>query len=96
MAIKKSSLISIGGYLGGFQSEDYDLWIRMARRNMTFINCDIVTLQYRISETQSKGSRLAYSESASYSLREFLLTKKIPWLLSTIINVSKVFLFSKR
>ncbi|EFE6858600.1 glycosyl transferase family 2, partial [Escherichia coli] len=50
VAIKKVSLFKIGGYLGGFQSEDNDLWIRMLRAHeFKLVNIDSVTLFYRIN-----------------------------------------------
>lgn len=97
VAIKKSVLIKERGYLGGFQSEDYDLWIRLLRnKNYSLYNIDIVTLQYRISDTQSRGSRLAYAESASYGFREFLLKPSFLWFISFIISLLKTFIFSKK
>lgn len=97
VAIKKSTLIKERGYLGGFQSEDYDLWIRLLKnKNYSLYNIDVITLKYRISDTQSRGSRLAYAESASYGFREFLLKPNLLWFLSFIINALKTFIFSKK
>lgn len=92
VCIKRKSLLSVGGYLGGFQSEDYDLWLRMSRdQNFIFKNTPEVLLQYRITEGQSRGRRLPYSEVASHLLREFLLTRKLRFLLATILGIAKAF-----
>lgn len=96
-AIKRTSLLAIGGYSGGFQSEDMDLWIRLCRNNATrLVNLSEVTLSYRISGTQVRGSRLAYCEVAGYSLRELLYTRKINWLFSLFVNVAKSLMLPKR
>lgn len=97
VAIKRATLIEEKGYLGGFQSEDYDLWIRLLRNKKYHLcNVDIVTLKYRISVNQSRGSRLPYAESASYCLREFLLKPRLIWLLGFMISSLKVFILPKK
>lgn len=74
ICVKKSLLLEMGGYLGGYQSEDYDLWLRVVRKNkFTLINSELVTLKYRISEGQSRGRKLPYAECSGHLLREFLL-----------------------
>jgi glycosyltransferase involved in cell wall biosynthesis len=90
VAIKKDTLLSVGGYLGGRQSEDYDLWIRLSKVNgINFIISPIKVLKYRITEEQSRGNVLPYCEVASYFLREFLISWKPKYLLALLITVGK-------
>ncbi|TOG15012.1 glycosyl transferase family 2, partial [Vibrio parahaemolyticus] len=84
------------GYSGGFQSEDYDLWLRGSRnKDNRFKNVDIVTLKYRINPNQSRGSRQAYAESVSYLLREFILYPRFILLISIFVNTLKAFFRGK-
>ncbi|MCF3272987.1 glycosyltransferase [Escherichia coli] len=97
VAIKKVSLFKIGGYLGGFQSEDNDLWIRMLRAHgFKLVNIDSVTLFYRINDHQTRGRVLPYAEVASYALREFLLKKRIKYFAALLINIGKALILPKR
>ncbi|MCV5208963.1 glycosyl transferase, partial [Escherichia coli] len=38
--IKKKILIAARGYNAGFNSEDYDLWLRLRRKNIKWDNMD--------------------------------------------------------
>tara|TARA_R110002033_G_scaffold170585_1_gene213444 strand:- start:12933 stop:13688 length:756 start_codon:yes stop_codon:yes gene_type:complete len=97
VAIKKETLIKQRGYSGGFQSEDYDFWLRALRNdNIIFRNIDVVTLKYRININQSRGSRLAYAESASYLLREFILSPSFLLFFAVLINTIKAFVRSNK
>lgn len=97
VAIKRVSLLAVGGYSGGFQSEDMDLWIRLCRTDKyRLVNIEDITLSYRLSGTQARGSRLAYCEVAGYSLREFVYSRRIKWLFSVAINVAKSVFLPKR
>ncbi|PML53297.1 hypothetical protein BCT74_12340 [Vibrio lentus] len=88
--IKRSFLISCKGYLGGFQSEDYDLWIRAYRKGgvRTFFTKEKV-LNYRIRNGQSRGNLLPYCEVASYFYRELLLHPNLNNLASFILATGK-------
>lgn len=93
VAIKKTTILSQRGYSGGFQSEDYDFWLRAIRNNnITLQNIDVVTLKYRINENQSRGSMLAYAESTSYLLREFILKPSLILFFAVVINIFKAFI----
>lgn len=97
MVIRRDLILSARGYLGGFQSEDYDLWIRLAKRaDVKCVFTSFPMIDYRISDFQSKGSRLAYAEVASYFLREFLIDPSFKKILSVFLSVVKVFLKSKK
>lgn len=72
VAIRKEFLFSMGGYLGGFVSEDTDLWIRSVRKGALFRNIPEYLLRYRIHKGQSTATRRGYAEVAGHWLREFL------------------------
>ena len=96
--IKKEIILKVGGYLGGYQSEDYDLWIRLARnKNVNFINIKDVILQYRITNEQSRGRKLPYAEVVSHYMREFILYPKFTSALSLFVSFWKaIFLSDKK
>lgn len=75
IVVKKQVLIDAKGYLGGFVSEDYDLWLRLDRRYVKFGNTAEYLLRYRCHPAASQGSKRAYAEVASHFFREMLLTK---------------------
>lgn len=90
VAIKKKILLSIGGYLGGRQSEDYDLWIRLSKiSGVNFTISPIKVLEYRINEEQSRGNVLPYCEVSSYFLREFLISWNPKYLCAMLIAICK-------
>ncbi|WP_175507928.1 MULTISPECIES: glycosyltransferase [unclassified Pseudomonas] len=97
MVIRRDLILSARGYLGGFQSEDYDLWIRLAKRaDVKCVFTSFPMIDYRISDFQSKGSRQAYAEVASYFFREFLIEPGFKKLVSVFFSVFKVFFKSKK
>ncbi|MBK9243952.1 MAG: glycosyltransferase [Burkholderiales bacterium] len=72
VALRKQFLIDMRGYLGGFASEDTDLWLRGARRGAKYMNLPECLLSYRVHPGQSSRSRQSYAETASHWLRELL------------------------
>jgi glycosyltransferase involved in cell wall biosynthesis len=95
-AINVKSVLRLRGYLGGFMSEDYDLWIRAARQpDFRFANLDCPLIRYRISPGQSRGRPLGYSEVAGHMLREGLLQSNIKYLAGTILAASKRYFFAR-
>lgn len=88
-AIKRSALLKVKGYANGLNSEDYDLWLRMARAGFIFANSPEPLVRYRINPHQIKGSRLAYAESTSHIFREFILTGKPQFFFGLIYNILK-------
>ncbi len=70
---RKRFWIESRGYLGGFVSEDFDLWLRGISRGATIINIPEYLLQYRIHSSQVSRSRLGYAETAAHWYRELLL-----------------------
>lgn len=97
VAIKKELLLSISGYFGGRQSEDYDLWIRMAKLdNIRFIISQMKVLSYRITDGQSRGNTLPYCEVSSYFLREFLLSWHPKYFFALLFSIMKRIFLSKK
>lgn len=74
---KKSVLVECRGYNSGFNSEDYDLWLRLSRNDISWDNIDDKLLFYRVHSNSTQGSKLAYAEVCSHFFREFLLEKGI-------------------
>ncbi|MFS2152565.1 glycosyltransferase family 2 protein [Rhizobium sp. Rhizsp42] len=74
VAIRRQFLIEMRGYLGGFASEDTDLWLRAKRAGAKMQNLPEPLLRYRVHSTQSIGSRAGYPEVAGLWLREFFLS----------------------
>lgn len=72
VAIRRAFLFDMRGYLGGFVSEDTDLWLRARRANATLRNLPEALLRYRIHPGQSMASRAGYAEVAAHWLRELL------------------------
>ena len=73
VAIRRQFLLDMRGYLGGFASEDTDLWLRASRAGARFKNLPDALLRYRVHAGQSIASRAGYAEVASHWLREWLL-----------------------
>lgn len=73
VALRRQFLLDMRGYLGGFVSEDTDLWLRALRKGASMRNLPDALLRYRIHENQSIASRVGYAEVASHWLREFLI-----------------------
>lgn len=74
VAIRRQFLLGMRGYLGGYVSEDTDLWLRALRAGASMQNLQIPLLRYRVHGGQSIASRLGYAEVASHWLRELLIT----------------------
>ncbi len=90
VAMKKDTLLLVGGYLGGRQSEDYDLWIRLAKlKNTCFMISPLKVLNYRVTAEQSRGNILPYCEVSSYFLREFLISWHPKYLFAMLLTIVK-------
>ena len=72
IAIRREFLLGLRGYLGGFVSEDLDLWLRGIRMGASFRNIPAYLLRYRVHAAQASGSRRGYAEVAGHWLRELL------------------------
>ena len=73
--VKKSVLYKVRGYNAGFNSEDYDLWLRLARKGqgVRWDNIDRPLLRYRVYQSSAQGTRLAYAECLGLAVRELFL-----------------------
>tara|TARA_R110001583_G_scaffold21050_2_gene80186 strand:- start:849 stop:1625 length:777 start_codon:yes stop_codon:yes gene_type:complete len=70
---KKEIVLQCRGYNAGFNSEDYDLWLRLRKKSVAWDNMETKLLEYRMHPSSTQGSVLAYCECCGMFLREFLL-----------------------
>ncbi|MDY0274475.1 MAG: glycosyltransferase [Desulfomicrobium sp.] len=89
LLVKKSILIQARGYNSGFNSEDYDLWLRLKRMGVRWDNMPEPLVQYRIHDQASQRKLLGYAEAAGYSLREFILKKSFRNFLAIFVHLGK-------
>lgn len=89
VAIRRSFLLSQRGYLGGFYSEDTDLWLRAVRAGASMRNLSESLLRYRVHYAQSVSSSVGYAEVAGHWLREFLLSPGWYQFKGLVIAISK-------
>lgn len=75
--MRKSILLDVRGYNSGFNSEDYDLWLRLRRLGLKWDNMNEVLLDYRIHDKSSQRRLLGYAESTALAMREFVLKKTV-------------------
>jgi glycosyltransferase involved in cell wall biosynthesis len=86
---RKEIILKARGYNGGFNSEDYDLWLRLSRLNIKWDNMPEKLLNYRVHDNATQGHKLGYAEVAGYLVREFLLKKSFYNFLAILFNVMK-------
>jgi glycosyltransferase involved in cell wall biosynthesis len=77
VAFRRDFWLRMRGYIGGFLTEDLDLWIRAAREGARFENIPEPLLRYRIHPTQLSRTRHSYAEAASYWYRELLASPSL-------------------
>lgn len=77
VTLRRQFLLDMRGYLGGFVSEDTDLWLRALRAGATMKNLPERLLRYRMHENQSIASRQGYAEVASHWFRELLFAPSL-------------------
>jgi glycosyltransferase involved in cell wall biosynthesis len=92
VVMKKQWLFSLRGYLGGFVSEDYDLWLRGVRNKSKMTNIPISLLNYRIHANQVSRSPLGYAETFSHLIREFVLKPRLNLFFGLVIAGAKIIL----
>lgn len=94
---KKKIIIEARGYNSGFNSEDYDLWIRLARStNAVWDNMDSTLVEYRIHSAASQRKLLGYAESSALAMREFILKKSGINFIAVLYHVMKSFFRAKK
>lgn len=93
---KRGAVEVAGGYLGGYHSEDYDLWIRLSQYpEIKFANLSRVCLGYRsVGVGAARKSQDAYASMAGSQLRSFLISGKIRWIIAALISFIKMTLIS--
>jgi glycosyltransferase involved in cell wall biosynthesis len=90
VAIRKKFLYQLRGYLGGFVSEDTDLWIRAMRiSGGSFHNLPEPLLRYRVHPDQSTSDSSGYPEVSAHWWRELLATKNLYALKGFISSFAK-------
>lgn len=89
VAIRRQFLLDMRGYLGGYHSEDTDLWLRARRVGARMENLPDALLSYRIHAQQSTGTRAGYAEVSGHWLREFLLRPSLYTLEGLFIALAK-------
>lgn len=92
---KKSTILSLRGYNSGFNSEDYDLWLRMRRAGVRWDNMPEFLLKYRIHSQASQRQLLGYAECTGYALREFVIEKNLSKLFAVFYFLIKSFFRAK-
>lgn len=94
---RKQTLVEAGGYLGGLQAEDYDLWLRLSDdHKIRFANLKNVCVGYRNTGGEARGSRLSYSSQGSSQIRHFLMGCGSKWLFAAILTFLKIMKLSIR
>lgn len=95
---RRAPVLALGGYLGGQNAEDYDLWLRIAATSTwNFANLPEYLLSYNMDPNgAARGSRNAYANVAAAQLRSFLLTGTWRWLLGCLLSCSKFFIRAKK
>lgn len=89
VAFSRSFLLQMRGYLGGYVSEDLDLWLRAIRSGARLANIEERLLRYRMHDGQVSRSRLGYAETAAHWQRELLLAPSLYTSLGWCIAITK-------
>lgn len=92
---RKDVLLAAKGYNSGLQSEDYDLWLRLKKRNIKWENMQDTLLKYRIHRESSQRRLLPYAECAGLAAREFFLHKTLTNMLAMMNHFGKAMLRKK-
>eukprot|EP01036_Dinobryon_divergens_P056188 gene56188-75026_t len=92
---RRQEIRQVGGYLGGLYAEDYDLWVRIARRpGPTFHNLEYAGISYRATGAEARGSVIAYSSQAGTQIQRFVMTGSLLWLLGALFSWIKALRFA--
>jgi glycosyltransferase involved in cell wall biosynthesis len=88
--LRRSHVLSIGGYMGGKYAQDYDLWIRAAfESSYKFYNIQKELLLYRSVGAEARSSKYSYAAVAATQMRMFVFTLNPLWLLCAMITFIK-------
>lgn len=96
--LRRDPILRAGGYLGGKNAEDYDLWLRLAmQRQWRFANLPEPLISYNVStDGAARKSRQAYANVAAAQLRQFLVTREPSWLVGSVLSAAKSFVLANR
>ncbi|HCB1585219.1 glycosyltransferase [Citrobacter portucalensis] len=92
---KKETIIKACGYNAGFKSEDYDLWLRLARMSARWDNASDVLFSYRVHDSTAQRKSLAYAELAGLMFREMLINKSLIFFMASLVAFIKFFIRGK-
>jgi hypothetical protein len=95
LMIKKSVLMSVGGYAGLRYSEDYNLILKVLD-NFKFDNLQKFTLKYRIHNSHAQQKFQSYVEASSYQFVNFFLKLKFQHLLGCFFWLFKGLMKGKK
>lgn len=85
--LKRSDVLSVGGYIDWYCEEDYYLWIRMALNGLKFANVPDVLVNVRVGrEMYQRRGGLEYFKSEA-KLQKFMLDKNIIGFSRYFVNV---------
>jgi hypothetical protein len=89
---------SQGGYLGGRNAEDYDLWLRIClSRKLKFANLPDLLLSYNVeSGGGARRSREAYANVAAAQFRNFIVSRDLRWLAAALVTALKALVRANR
>lgn len=89
--LRKQAILQAGGYLGGQNAEDYDLWSRIALDpTWQFANIPDVLLSYNSEPGgASRRSRRAYANMAAAQMRNFLISHDPRWFAGAAFSIAK-------
>ncbi len=88
---KKSSVEQAGGFIDWYCEEDYYLWLRMAKMDMTFSNIASVLVNVRVGkEMYNRRGGWKYFKSEA-KLQKYMRKQKIIGFGTYFMNVSKRF-----
>lgn len=87
--LKKSDIVSVGGYQDWYCDEDYFLWIRLALANRKFanLNDDLVNVRVGADMYQRRGGFKYFKSEAR--LQKYMYSKKMISFGRYLVNVSE-------
>lgn len=93
VAIRKETLLRVGGYRGLEFAQDYDLWLRLSNdKSNIFMNIPEYLLGYRIHAQQAKGKNIAYSASLATLIIHFLMKPKLSIFIASCYQLFSFFI----
>lgn len=84
--LRREVVLGLGGYLGGQNAEDYDLWLRLLLDGRwEFANLPKALLSYNVvAGGAARRSRRAYANVSAAQWRNFLVTRDPRWLVGVL------------